>query len=710
MKMFLLRTWAIWRRFRRGSPARRRYLQYGTQVEQLMRRASPFAAWTDRANWMIDLAEWLRHEPRASLREESAWRRARHQRTRYLLDWLDAHRDVRRLVQTTIQKTLREAVGPELFTDTGMAREPAFFSELAERAARLLLPPPPARSDMSALFCAMFPDPADAEWLLGLDGVTLERLWRLVADDGISHGYMQQLDEALQHLVTMVLAVGTGAEFRRRLPPRMPVQATPFMALRRELERYLLAAANDEAALRSVRMLIAVCQAQTDKIYADLDEHGVSVSLVWQVERMRSQLARMARLIEVRAAVQAGHGGGEVRALLAELVRAHHQQRASGAGLATRSFSLLARKIVERQGRHGERYLARNPAEYRAMLKAGGIGGAVVALTVLAQSLWPGANAGAAGFFGGVSAAMSIGLCLLLISALGGVLGGRQTAIIAPALAAKMGALDTAEGLRALMSEIAMLLRSQAAAVFGNVAVVAPLMLGLALAMSWLTGVPPLAPARARNAIAALSLVGPTPLYAALTGVLLWLAGLASSLADNWFALHRMRHALAHQRRLVYALGPGRAQRLAQWLERHVADIAGGAALAVLLGMTPALAAFFHLPFEVRHVTLAAGTLLAAAGSLGWQVCAEPSLWLAVAGVLAAGLLNVAVAFACALVLALRARAVRPRSGRRVAGAVLRRFAASPRAYLLPDRDEPAAPPAAGAKGGKDSERKVGRR
>jgi site-specific recombinase len=706
--MFFLRTWAIWRRFRRGSPARRRYLQYGTQVEQLMRRASPFAAWTDRANWMMDLAEWLRHEPRTSLREDSAWRRARHQRTRYLLDWLDAHRDVRRLVQATIQKTLREAVGPELFTDTGMAREPAFFSELAERAARLLLPPPPARNDLCALFCAMFPDPADAEWLLGLDGATLMRLWRLVADDGISHGYMQQLDEALQHLATMVLAAGTGAEFRRRLPPRMPVQATPFMALRRELERYLFVASSDETALRSVRMLIAVCQAQTDKIYADLDEHGVSVSLVWQVERMRSQLARMARLIEVRAAVQAGRGGAEVQALLAELVHAHHQ-RASGSGLATRSFSLLARKIVERQGRHGERHLARDPAQYQATLKAGAIGGAVVALTVLAQLLWPGPGAGG-GFFGGVSAAASTGLCLLLISALGGVLGGRQPAIIAPALAARMGALDTAEGLRALMSEIAMLLRSQAAAVFGNLAAVTPAMLALTLATFWGTGGTVLSPARARDAMAALSLVGPTPLYAALTGVLLWLAGLASGLADNWFALHRMRHALAHQRRLVYALGAARAQRFAHWLERHVADIAGSIALAALLGMTPALAAFFGLPFQVRHVTLAAGTLLATLGSLGWQACAEPAFWLAVAGVLAAGLLNVAVAFGCALALALQARAVPPRAMRRVAGAVLRRFAASPRTYLLPDRQEQSAPAIHTKDSGRNSERKVGRR
>ena len=704
--MFVLRAWAVWRRLRRGASSRQRSARRAVQVEQLMRRANPFAGWSERANWMIDVAEWLRHDSRRLLRDGDG----RQGRLVSLLDWLDGHRDVRRLVQTAIQKTLREAIGPELFAETGMQREPAMLAELASRAMQVLLPRPPARHNMGALLCAMFPRPADALLLREMDPATASRLWRLIADDAISHGYLQQIDEAMQHLATAIIAAGTGPEFRRRLPPRMPVQATPFMALRRELERYLHVPGQDEAALRSVRMLIAVCRAQTDSIYADLDEHGVSVSLVSQVERMRAQLDRLARLIGLRSAVQAGQGGAALQAMLADLLCAQHGQRPSVTGLASRSLSLVGRKIVERQGRHGERYMVANAAQYRAVWRSGAVGGALLALLVLLQQGVTGALTGLAGFFGGMSVAIPLGIWLLAISACGGQFGARQPAVTTPALGAKMGALDTVEGLRGLMSQVARLLRAQAAGVLGNLATVVPVMLLLAAGVAWLVGAPPMSTVSAGAMIERLSLVGPAPLYAAGTGVLLWLAGLASGFADNWFALHRLRDALAHQRRLVYALGPGRAQRFAGWLERHVADIAGSLGLAALLGMAPAFATFFGLPFQVRHVTLDAAALAAAAASLGWPALTEPAFWLAAAGVMVSGLLNVAVAFACAFSLALHARAVPSSIRRRVSGAVLRRFAASPGSYLLPEQHQTDAPRPEMAVQRDERERKARRR
>lgn len=648
-----------------------------------MRRANPFASWNERANWMTDVADWLRHEPRSPARDEHVLRRVRHQRTRYLLDWLDAHRDVRRLVRTALQKTLREAVGPELFTDTGMPCEPAFFGALRERAMRVLLPRPPARN-LSALLLAMFPDPADADWLLDLDAPTLARLWRLVADDGISHAYLQQVDEALMLLMATILATGLGPDFQARLLPRMPVRSSPFMALRRELEAYLATSPNDASALRGVRMLIAVCAAQTDKIYADLDEHGVSLGLVYHLERMRAQLTRMGRLIELRSAM-AKEGAQAAQVLVAEMLRLHHGQNATLAGLPTRGFSLLARKLVERQNRHGDLPLARDAAQYRAVLRAGAVGGMVCAAMLMAQRLLP--DVAHPQFFDGLLTAAHLGLVFLFVSAFGGVLAARQPAVTAPALASRMGALDTSDGLRALLAEVGMLLRSQSAALFGNLLGLTPLMLAGA-ALAWLGGSRFIDAGSAHAELRALSLVGPTPLYAACAGVLIWLAGLFSGLADNWFGLRRMREALAGQRRLVHALGSLRAQRFAGWMERHVADIAGNLSLALLFGLTPAIAHFFGLPLELRHVTLAAGRLLVAASTLGWQSLSEPAFWLATAGVLATGLFNVATAFVCALWLAMHARGLPARARRLLLRAVLRRFIAAPQAYLLPRTGE----------------------
>lgn len=682
MKTSFLRICAIWRRFRRGALRHHiHHVRYLPQIESLMRRADPRTPWHVRANWMIDLADWIRREPKVSMLDGGGWRRVKQQRIRYLLDWLDANRDVRQVVQLTLQKTLREATGHELFSATGLPRESAFFNELSERIVKLLLPRPVGECDLSTLFTAMFPDRSDAELLLGLDQKILSRLWKLGGDDGIAHGYRQQIDEAMLYLVTMVISVGISLAFRQRLEPRMPLLATPFMALRRELESSLMTSGQDQAALRSVRMLIAVCQAQTDRIYAHLDEYGVSVGLVYRVERMRAQLIRIGRLLDLRTAPHSDQGFSQVQAVLVDLIVAHHH-RSSVRELVSRSFSLLARKMVERNADHGEHFIARDRAEYRTMLKAALVGGFIMAFTSLAKVGI--AGAGLAHFFEGAFLSINFAVSFLLISAIGGVLATKQPAVTAPALAAQMGSLDTMEGLRALLARIAALLRSQAAAVFGNLLAVTPAVVVMALAWLYLAGKPIMNVEKAQATLQSLSFVGVTPLFAACTGLLLWIASLTAGFADNWFALRRLRDSIAHHRRVIHAMGPQRAERWANWLEQNIAGIVGNVTLAVLLGMTPVLARFFGLPLDVRHVTLSTATLAAAGVSLGWQVFSMPQFWLACAGIVSIGLLNVGVAFSCALALALRARDVPKRVRRLVFRAVLRRFTLSPYLFFWP--------------------------
>tara|TARA_R110001599_G_scaffold171353_1_gene362194 strand:+ start:195887 stop:198151 length:2265 start_codon:yes stop_codon:yes gene_type:complete len=684
MKISFLKICAVWRRFRRGTLRHHiHHARYLPQIESLMRRADPRASWYVRANWMIDLADWIRREPKVSLLDATEWRRIKLQRIRFLLDWLDANREVRQSVQGTVQKTLREATGHELFSSTGLARESGFFAELSERVVRMILPRAVGQGDLSTLFTAMFPDQSDAEWLLGMDQKTSSRLWKLCADDGIAHSYQKQIDEALLYLVTMVISVGVSPAFRQRLESRIPLMGTPFMSLRRELESFLMTPVHDPAALRSVRMLIAVCQAQTDKIYAHLDEYGVSVALVYHVERMRSQLVRIGRLLDLRTAPYIENTSSQVQSVLVDLIVAHHH-RASIRNLAGRSFSLLARKMVERNADHGEYYTARDGFEYKRMLHAGLRGGFFLAFSALLAMAIIKLNF--ANFFEGLLLSLNYALSFLVITAIGGVVAVRQAVVTAPTLAAEMGAVDTVEGLRKLVAKIVVVVRAQVAGVFGNVLMVVPTIIAIAVVVLLIADRPLINEAQAELTIHSLSLIGWTPLLAALTGVLLWLASLLAGFADNWFALRRLKEAITYHRRIVHALGPQRAERWAAWLERNIARIAGCISLAVLLGMTPTITQFFGLPLDIRHITLSTAQLVSAASALGWSVFTEPQFWLAVAGLLVVGILNIATAFSCALLLALRAREVPQRACKLVFRSIVRRFTFSPYVFFWPPK------------------------
>ena len=134
----------------------------------------------------------------------------------------------------------------------------------------------------------------------------------------------------------------------------------------------------------------------------------------------------------------------------------------------------------------------------------------------------------------------------------------KQPAMTAPALADKLGDVASDEGLERFVDEVAHLIRSQAAGIFGNLLAVFPVVLGA----QWLTravfGAPLVGQAPAEYVLDSLTLLGPTVLFAAFTGVLLFASSLIAGWVENWFVWHRLDSAIAWNPRIVARLGAAR--------------------------------------------------------------------------------------------------------------------------------------------------------
>jgi site-specific recombinase len=256
----------------------------------------------------------------------------------------------------------------------------------------------------------------------------------------------------------------------------------------------------------------------------------------------------------------------------------------------------------------------------------------------------------------------------------------------AAAMAAKLRQARHRRRLREFVDEVASLTRSQVAAIAGNLVVVVPA--ALAVQGLWLLAgggaLPPAAKATAT--VSSLALLGPTPVYAAFTGVLLWFSAVLSGWVENWSTHRRLPGAIAGHPRIVHALSAERGHALARWFEDNVAGLGGNIALGFLLGMAPMIAGFFGLPLDVRHVTLATGSLAMAVATLGTGTLVTAAFWHAVAGIAATGALNLGVSFALALWVAIRSTGAPALSRRRVYRAVAARLFAAPRDFLLPPR------------------------
>ena len=248
----------------------------------------------------------------------------------------------------------------------------------------------------------------------------------------------------------------------------------------------------------------------------------------------------------------------------------------------------------------------------------------------------------------------------------------------APAMAAKLKELGSGDAIESFVDEVTHLVRSQVAAVLGNVFIVFPAALALSAAFALAAGAPAINPAQAVHVFESLHLLGPSLLFAAFTGVLLFASSIIAGWTENWFVLHRLDSALHYNPRITRVLGTERAARWARFLRENLSGFAANISLGFMLGLVPAFAAFFGLGLDVRHVTLSTGQMGVASAVLGPAVLQQPAFWWAAASLPLLGALNVTVSFYLAFRVALRAQNVSGVDRSRIYAALRARLRTAP--------------------------------
>ncbi|WP_164015334.1 site-specific recombinase [Pyxidicoccus trucidator] len=578
--------------------------------------------------------------------------------------------------------------GLKLFAQVGLPAGQGFFAEASDRLARALLPAAPEPGKLSELLLRLFPVPGDADWLAGLSPALLAKLAALVGDarppEPVPAARVRaDLMDALLLLAVQTAALGTAEDVRDR-SPETALRASPFLRLRLVCDAVL---ARDAAAdtLKDLSTCVADCRQVVGSVSRHLEEAGVSVDLVYRLERIRRSLERMEAVARVLGAPRGEPRWREAMALLVDLLRRAHADR-SVRELAKRNVRMLARKIIERAGHSGEHYITSTRTEFHAMVHSAAGGGLVTAVAVALKFVLSGLAL--APFFLALGTGLNYALAFVLIQLLGFTLATKQPSVTAATLAGAVGEGARGERLASLVELIPRITRSQLAAFAGNLGVVAPAALALALAFQWATGHTFLTPAKAQATVASLHpWKSGTLAFAALTGVLLWLSSVAGGWLENFVVYRRLPEALAHHRVLRRLLGDAGASRLAAWLQHAASGLGGNVTLGFLLALTPVVGRFFGLELDVRHVTFVLGSLAFSGATLGAQAVLQPEFLAALAGAALAGALNFTVSFSLALGVAMRARDVPTREALPFLRAVLLHLVKAPRSFLLPPRD-----------------------
>jgi site-specific recombinase len=555
------------------------------------------------------------------------------------------------------------------FADLGVAPPDGFLVELRRRMLHRLLPEDYEDDQLKDVARRLFGRPRAASWALSIPGDRWARLAALLRLDALPEPARMriagELFEAMKILSARIAAIGVDPDVAR-VSPDAQRSASPFLEQQGLVRDYVdgwIRALTDGAAMpadddRPVRVLLDQCREVIRRIRRNTGRTGVTVSLTFKLQRLQEivdRLEMLLDLIDFTRGTLAERGGAWMR-FFRQQVRACADETSVRA-VWRKSTELAALEITEHAGRAGEHYIATDRAQWWQMLRSAALGGFVIAFMAIAKILI--ATMHAPPLVEGVLVSLNYGLGFVLIHLVHGTVATKQPAMTAARIAAELDAAQASRDPKSWLPRVSDLLvqvvRSQFVAVLGNVGVALP----LAALLTWLSmqslGVGPASPEKAAALQAQLDPLGLTVFYAAVAGVCLFLSGVISGYCDNLAVFHRLPRRVARMPLLVRLVGARRAEALGAYVEHNFGALAGNFLFGCMLGGVSLLGTLSGLPLDIRHVAFASANLGVATvtlwGNLAWQAVA-----IAVVGVVAIALTNLAVSFTLSLMLALRAR------------------------------------------------------
>lgn len=584
-----------------------------------------------------------------------------------------------------------------LFATSGIYPETGVMAETLRRLSHKLLPEAVDQVQMKDVFGRIFRR-RDTRWLEQVpvaEWIALIRALRFdeTKDTTGMARLKDDLLEALRVVAHRIAASGLEAEMLR-LDPQLENHESPFLA---QCEEALAFAGRAEQADlenaipaeddRHYLVLLEQCRETIERVRRRAQQQGASFHLTFRLRRLRQHLDRAQALIALVAALGAGEDALTVErsAELWQKLAIAECRRNDLRRFWRQNLELVALRVTENAGHTGEHYISENRPEYFGILRSSIGGGFIIAFMAASKLLIGGL--GLAPLTEVLAFCLNYGLGFVLIHMLHFSVATKQPAMTANAIAAAIGEGTGRErDLEPLVDLVARTVRSQLAAIAGNIGLAVPVAMLLALAVYWQAGEHFVSPEKARHLLAEINPIGSGALiYAAIAGVCLFLAGLVAGYYDNLCAYNRIPERLLQLAWPARLLGAARWGRFAAYVENNLGALAGNFFFGFMLGGVAGIGVLFGLPLDIRHIAFSSAywgyAMIGLNFGVEWQVAG-----LAAMGVLAIGLTNLAVSFYLALSVGLKARGITFAQRWKLLQAIARRLLRQPREFLLPPK------------------------
>lgn len=594
------------------------------------------------------LTQWLRKgkEKRAQARMNA------------LIDALELDEHLARRFAVALTHWLCSVRLYPLFISAGIFSRDGFGRELLDRFYERINPAYKDPADLRDVFSQLFSHKNDVLWIEAVG----EKTWLRLLNVLVRHTPEHERKIAREYLLSEglnaveMLAIWVAAEELVpdliRLDKRLLDRDSTLVALNREVAKWVEArSANQPFDDAHLAVMLEQCYQQV--AYFRKKGTGVgagsSLGVAHLLERLEQTLNRLTLLMEVFSPMEIPPR--RMLALTGSLAKATAEQR-SFQWLWKRSIRMLSRSITQNTSNHGEHYITRNKQEYLGMFYSAAGGGVLIALMSLLK-IHLGQNIHNQ-FWLSMAEGLNYGLGFALIFMLHGTVATKQPAMTAAHFVALVEKTDTGRAMdRKLAQLLVDVLRSQTAAVMGNVLVAVLVACMIAVIYRLSTGVHLLNAAQIEYQLNSIHPFNATLWYAAIAGVWLFCSGIISGFFDNRCDYLDIRQRLSHHPLLCLLLPETWRKRFADYMHNNYGSIVGNISFGMLLAMTGFVGHALGLPLDIRHVAFSSANVgyLTGSGGAGFWLFIQSVFF-----VLLIGAVNLIVSFSITLWVALRSR------------------------------------------------------
>ncbi len=572
------------------------------------------------------------------------------------INFLQSNARAKSRLQEEFIHLLNEPGLSDILSNANINNNISFGQEFFARIRHRLLPKLRTENKLRYKLRKNFDFELDEHWLAHIDEIHIKSIYTLCFEkNSLQKEVIERTLQVAQRLAFRLAALGT--EDRMNIRGGSEDHFATFFETPSLVEKninHFQSHGGLSTGLRSeLQTNLNACSDYLEKVIASFSTHGASVEKSFSVIKCKEIIRRIEDLFDIYETNE----DLKIKALTS-ITKNIFQEEYDAEGFIDffkENLKGLSLRVSEHASNTGEHYIANSFREYSHFLYAAIGAGFVVSFLVFIKAWMH--QIGAPLFWEAILYSLNYIFGFVLIQLFHFTLATKQPAMTASSISKSWSTDDKEKNIPELAITIARVFHTQTISFIGNLIIVFP----LPFIFSWLLDIGfgyKLfdSPEQAMNVINNQHPLRSGALwFAAITGFYLFISGIIAGYVDNRVIYSRIPERVKQMKNLHRIIGYKRTARLSKYLKNNAGGLAGNISLGILLGTATFIGSITGLPFDIRHITFAAGSFSSAL----YYVMHEIQLMDVIVtffGILMIGFVNFSVSFGLAFYLACKSR------------------------------------------------------